>query len=92
MEETACKVRCHYHRRRENLYTARYCSFFWKCIPAFMDGDAVLTTHRFAVRVNHPNLSLNALSEAHRLTVGDVNHPARATHAHAHQCEQANRA
>ena len=53
-----------------------------------MDGDAVLTTHRFAARVNDPNLSLNVLSEAYRLTVGDVNHSARAAHAHARAHDQ----
>ena len=57
-----------------------------------MDGDAVITTHVFAVRVNHPNLRLNALCEAHRLTVGDVNHPARAAHAHARAHDQEDRA
>jgi hypothetical protein len=57
-----------------------------------MDGDAVLTTHRFAAGVNDPNLSLNVLSEAHRLTVGDVNHPARAAHAHARAHDQEDRA
>jgi len=57
-----------------------------------MDDDAVLTTHRFAARVNHPNLSLNALSEAYRLTVGDVNHPTRAAHAHARAHDQEDRA
>jgi hypothetical protein len=64
----------------------------WQCIPALMDGNSVLTTHRFAAGVNSPDLSLNALSEAYRLTVGDVNHSARAAHAHAHQCEQEDRA
>jgi len=53
-----------------------------------MDGDAVITTHVFAVRVNYPNLCFNALSEAHRLTVGDVNHSARAAHAHARAHDQ----
>jgi hypothetical protein len=57
-----------------------------------MDGDAVITTHHFAVRVNYPNLSLNILSEAHRLTVGDVNHSARAAHAHARAHDQEDRA
>ena len=53
-----------------------------------MDGNTVLTTHRFAARVNDPNLSLNIFSEAYRLTVGDVNHSARATHAHARAHDQ----
>jgi hypothetical protein len=53
-----------------------------------MDGDAVITTHVFAARVNDPNLSLNVLSEAYRLTVGDVNHSARAAHAHARAHDQ----
>ena len=53
-----------------------------------MDGNTVLTTHRLAARVNDPNLSLNVLSEAYRLTVGDVNHSARAAHAHARAHDQ----
>jgi len=57
-----------------------------------MDGDAVITTHVFAVRVNDPNLSLNVLSKPYRLTVGDVNHPARAAHAHARAHDQEGRA
>lgn len=67
---------------------ARCSSFFWKRIPAFMDGDAVLTTHGFALRVNGPNLGFHVLSEAHRLTVGDVNHSARAARAHARAHDQ----
>ncbi len=70
----------------------RCSSFLWKRIPAFMDGNAVLTTHRFAAGVNDPNLGLNVLGEAHRLTVGDVNHPARAAHAHARAHDQEDRA
>ena len=89
---TVCKVRYRMIGQRENLCTVRCSSFLWKRIPAFMDGNAVLTTHRFSAGVNDPNLSFNVLSEAHRLTVGDVNHPARAAHAHAHQCEQADHA
>lgn len=57
-----------------------------------MDGNAVLTTHRFAARVNDPNPRLNVLSEAHRFTVGDVNHPARAARAHAREHDQEDRA
>ena len=64
----------------------------WQCIPAFMDGNSVLTTHRFAAGVNSPDLSLNALSEAYRLTVGDVNHSARAAHAHAGEHDPEDRA
>jgi hypothetical protein len=70
----------------------RYCSFLWECVPALMDGNAVLTTHRFAAGVNSPNLCFNALSEAYRLTVGDVNHSARAAHAHARAHDQEDRA
>ena len=57
-----------------------------------MDGNSVLTTHRFAAGVNSPDLSLNALSEAYRLTVGDVNHSARAAHAHAGEHDPEDRA
>ena len=53
-----------------------------------MDGDAVVTTHRFAARVNDPNLRLNVLSKPYRLTVGDVNHSARAARAHAREHDQ----
>ena len=64
----------------------------WQRIPAIMDGDAVLTTHRFAAGVNDPNLSFNVLSKPYRLTVGDVNHSARAAHAHAGEHDQEDRA
>ena len=57
-------------------------------IPSFVDGNAVLTTHRFAVRVNGPDLCLHILSEPYWLTVGDVNHSARAAHAHAREHDQ----
>lgn len=70
----------------------RCSSFLWKRIPAFMDGNAVVTTHRFAAGVNDPNLSLNVLSKPHRLTVGDVNHSAGAAHAHARAHDQEDRA
>ena len=70
----------------------RCSSFFWQRIPTFMDGDAVLTTHRFAAGVNSPDSRLNALSKPYRLTVGDVNHPARAAHAHAREHDQEDRA
>ena len=71
---------------------ARCCSFFWQRIPAFMDGDAVLTTHRFAAGVNSPDLCFNVFSKPYRLTVGNVNHPARAAHAHAREHDQEDRA
>jgi hypothetical protein len=64
----------------------------WQCIPALMDGNSVLTTHRFAAGVNSPDLGLNALSEAYRLTVGDVNHSARTAHAHAGEHDPEDRA
>ena len=57
-------------------------------IPSFVNGDAVLTTHRFAAGVNGPDLGLHILSEPYRLTVGDVNHSARAAHAHAREHDQ----
>jgi len=40
-----------------------------------MDGDAVVTTHRFAGRVNDPNLGLHVLSEAYRLAVRHIYDP-----------------
>lgn len=66
----------------------RCSSFFWQRIPAFMDGNAVLTTHRFAAGVNDPNLRFNVFSESHGFTVGDVNHSARAARAHAREHDQ----
>jgi hypothetical protein len=53
-----------------------------------MDGDAVVTTHGFAARVNDPDLGLHILSKPYGLTVGDVNHSARAAHAHARAHDQ----
>ena len=57
-----------------------------------MDRNAVLAANRFAAGINDPNLGLNFLSKPHRLTVGDVNHPARAAHAHARAHDQEDRA
>jgi hypothetical protein len=74
------------------VYKVRYGSFLWQRIPAFTDGDTVLTTHRFAARVNDPNLCLHILRKSNRLTVGDVNYPARAAHAHAREHDQEDRA
>lgn len=42
-----------------------------KCVPTGGDGDSILALYNIAFGIHDPNLSLDGLSQAHRLSFRD---------------------
>ena len=68
------------HLREVTLYMVRCYSFILRqCIPALRYRYFVLRLDMLAIFIGHIDTSLDALRKPHRLAVGNVYHPTRAT-------------